>query len=215
MAEKVRVAVQQRRRLLRDGLSQLLEAEDDMEVVGATATIEDLTRLCEEELPLAVVLEADGMGPDPVRAASRLTRRNSTLVIVGLYDGRDTDHARRTRRCGVRLVAHEGGIGPILNAVRGGRPELIRLSPNAGQPRQERGVVSLTERETSVLTLIGAGFTTREISGQLQISHKTVENHKQRIFGKLDVQNQAHAVSIAVRQGLISPERSLSLAVAK
>ena len=42
-----------------------------------------------------------------------------------------------------------------------------------------------------------------EISGRLGISTKTVENHKHRIFAKLGVHNQAHAVSIAVRTGLI------------
>lgn len=47
------------------------------------------------------------------------------------------------------------------------------------------------------------GFRTSEIAEQLDISLKTVENHKQRLFRKLDVQNQAHAVSVAMRQGLL------------
>lgn len=215
MADTVRVGVQQRRRLIRDGLSQLLQAEDDIRLIGAVASVDELVLLCDAEQPGAVVLEVDGGNWDPARVVTRLTRRNATLVIVGLYDGRNTEHARRIRQRGIRLVSHQGGIGPILHALRGGRPELAGAATGPGQPRDERSLVSLTERETSVLTLIGGGFTTREISTQLQISHKTVENHKQRIFGKLEVQNQAHAVSIAVRQGLISPEQSLSLAIAK
>jgi DNA-binding CsgD family transcriptional regulator len=44
---------------------------------------------------------------------------------------------------------------------------------------------------------------------QMGISPKTVENHKQRIFSKLGVQNQAHAVAVAVRQGLVDPTRRI------
>ena len=40
----------------------------------------------------------------------------------------------------------------------------------------------------------------------MSVSHKTVENHKQRYFGKLGVQNQAHAVSVAFRRGFLRPE---------
>ena len=70
----------------------------------------------------------------------------------------------------------------------------------------------MTPRELDVLCHVGAGWTSREISGRLAITHKTVENHKQRIFGKLGVQNQAHAVAVAIRGGLISPEGVIDLA---
>ncbi len=75
------------------------------------------------------------------------------------------------------------------------------------------GRTVLTTRELHVLHLVGAGYTSREISGRLDISHKTVENHKQRIFGKLGVQNQAHAVSVAMRAGLLRADRVIDLAV--
>jgi DNA-binding NarL/FixJ family response regulator len=63
---------------------------------------------------------------------------------------------------------------------------------------------TLTGRELEVLRLIGAGRTTRQISDALGISQRTVENHKRRIFAKLDVQSQAHAVASAARLGLLA-----------
>jgi DNA-binding NarL/FixJ family response regulator len=63
---------------------------------------------------------------------------------------------------------------------------------------------ALTGRELEVLRLIGAGRTTREISTLLGVSRRTVENHKRRIFAKLDVQSQAHAVASAARLGLLT-----------
>jgi DNA-binding CsgD family transcriptional regulator len=64
---------------------------------------------------------------------------------------------------------------------------------------------ALTGRELEVLRLIGAGQTTRQISAGLSISQRTVDNHKRRIFAKLDVQSQAHAVASAARLGLLTP----------
>jgi DNA-binding NarL/FixJ family response regulator len=70
--------------------------------------------------------------------------------------------------------------------------------------RIELAAPALTGRELEVLRLIGAGRTTREISGALGVSRRTVENHKRRIFAKLDVQSQAHAVASAARLGLLT-----------
>src|ERR1044072_8604280 len=53
--------------------------------------------------------------------------------------------------------------------------------------------------------MVAAGHPTREIALRLGISAKTVENHKHRIFSKLGVHNQAHAVSIAMRAGILTP----------
>ena len=63
---------------------------------------------------------------------------------------------------------------------------------------------TLTGRELEVLRLIGAGRTTREISTALGVSRRTVENHKRRIFAKLGVQSQAHAVASAARLGILT-----------
>jgi DNA-binding CsgD family transcriptional regulator len=68
----------------------------------------------------------------------------------------------------------------------------------------------LTPREVEVLTLIAAGHTAAEVARELGISPKTVENRKQSIFAKLDVQNQAHAVAVALRSGILPPRLSAS-----
>jgi DNA-binding NarL/FixJ family response regulator len=69
---------------------------------------------------------------------------------------------------------------------------------------------ALTGRELEVLRLIGAGRTTREIATLLGVSRRTVENHKRRIFAKLDVQSQAHAVASAARLGLLDASVSVA-----
>ncbi len=210
----VRVCVQQRGRLFREGLSQLLRAEDDMEVVGTAQTGGDLVRLCEENRPDVALVDLDSPDWNAGRIATRLTAQLPRLRVVGLHAALSGVEARLIRQSGITAVSHRDGIGPILDAVRGeSTRSRSSLPPMTAYRVPSPAGMSLTARELTVLTLVGGGHTSREISCQLRISHKTVENHKQRIFGKLGVQNQAHAVSVAIRKGMISPEEAIEAAM--
>jgi DNA-binding NarL/FixJ family response regulator len=213
----VNVVVQQRARLFREGLEQLLGAEDDIKVVGTASSAEELFEVCRVRSPGVVLMDADSTEWDASRLPARLRRLVPKLLVVGLTAS-DTSPAEmvRARRAGMAtLVSHTGGIADILAAVRssGCQPRL-RMAAACAERAPAKGAAALTERELGILTLVGAGLTSREISNRLAISHKTVENHKQRIFAKLGVQNQAHAVSIAMRTGLLRPERIIDLALA-
>jgi len=213
-----RVAVQQRQRLFREGLGQLLEAEEDMDLVGTASLGTDLMAVCLEQQPDVVLIEADSNEWDAGRLAAGLKRAVPGLRVLGLSNGdMSPDETARARRSGIRdVLPRSAGIGQILAALRAASPLRSRpgpASPRHGLPAEPAGV-ALTTRELTILNLVGAGFTSREISSQLVISHKTVENHKQRIFAKLGVQNQAHAVSVAMRLGLMRPERVIGLSLA-
>ena len=108
-------------------------------------------------------------------------------------------------RSSTRVVSFDDGmtIEMILAAVRADDGAKV-LGPTCSTATPARpGAIALTPREVEILTRIARGFSTREVSEQLGISPRTVENHKRRIFAKLDVQNQAHAVAIATRAGLL------------
>jgi DNA-binding NarL/FixJ family response regulator len=215
-AAGTRVVVQQRQRLFREGIAQLLAAEDDIDVVTTATSDADLLRECQEHRPGVVVMEADITDWDPFRLAVALRRMHPRLAVVGLAASEATiDQERRARHAGMTaFVPRQSGITGIVAAVRAAglspvhRP-LGRIRSTATGTQS----VTLTGRELGVLSLVGAGLTSAQISRRLQISHKTVENHKQRIFAKLGVQNQAHAVSVALRAGLLRPERVIDLAV--
>jgi two-component system nitrate/nitrite response regulator NarL len=71
------------------------------------------------------------------------------------------------------------------------------------QPDDASSQTLLTDREVDVLSAIAAGLTNRGIGQRLGVSAKTVEAHKSRIFTKLGVKNQAHALTLASAQGLL------------
>ena len=198
----IKTAVQHQDRLIRAGLVYVLEREPDIEVVGEARDPRELVELCARTRPDTVVLEVDATDWDAPRLVAALCKRQRTLRAIGVHDGLQAETSRRLFKAGVRhTVSYGMGADVVLAAVRGRRPGASSLPLPVSPPPEARG--TLTQREGEVLGLIAQGFRTSEIASTLDISLKTVENHKQRLFRKLDVQNQAHAVSVAMRQGLL------------
>jgi len=125
--------------------------------------------------------------------------------VIGTVAGVDPHPSPRAYQAGVRTVfPRDAGMRTLL--------QTIRSLPGPGRSSEVHRVVDvrctapvLSRREVEVLTGISSGCTTQRVATALGISPKTVENHKQRIFVKLGVQNQAHAVAVASRQGLLPP----------
>lgn len=217
MSPTTRVVVQQRQRLFREGISQLLDAEADIHVAAMVATGTEMLAACQEHRPAACVVEADATDWDPVRLVASMGRAVPNLVVIGLTAVLPTAQSLlRTDRTGMRAVVSQAtGIRGILAALRTSTSPSARdrLALRKGAPLPASPPTTLTGRELEILSLVAAGLTSTAVAGRLQISHKTVENHKQRIFAKLGVQNQAHAVSIALRSGLMRPDRIVDLAM--
>ncbi|HEX2274477.1 MAG TPA: response regulator transcription factor [Acidimicrobiales bacterium] len=205
-----RVAVQQRQQLFREGLSMFLSRHADVEVVGTARSAGDLVRLCADRRPDVALLEVDVGDWDPCHLAAALRARNRDLRLIGLPADLEPTLARRAQRSGIEtLLSPTCGSEIVLAAVRGAK-DMARVVPlTRGGPSADVRAPRLTERERQVLQLIGTGATSKETSARLGISRKTVENYKQRIFAKLDVQNQAHAVALAMRRGLLFVDHSI------
>jgi DNA-binding NarL/FixJ family response regulator len=209
----VRIAIQDRQRLYREGVALVLAGEPDLEVVAIAATAAELVTVTAETHIDLVVLELDvGEDWDACRLVAALRKRHAGLAVVGLLPGDDDELPARAYQAGVRSVfPRNAGIRAFLRTVRS-LPSPSRAAVPADRVihLDERRPL-LSHREIQVLGEIGAGATTRVVAETMGISPKTVENHKQRIFTKLGVQNQAHAVAVAMRQGLLSPSAGPTL----
>ncbi len=107
------------------------------------------------------------------------------------------------------VVPSDRSLDAIVAAVRepdAAAPDVVSIDAQARPARR-----LLTPREVEVVRLISKGLTGGEIAEALGVRPKTVENHKQRMFAKLDVQNQAHAVARCARLGFLDRE-SVALA---
>ena len=201
----LRIAVQDGRRLFREGFAMVLDAEADVDVVAAVATGRQLLEAVAGRVVDVVIFDAEAGDPEVGTALNQARRRNPGLIVLGTVSGDDPQAAAQARRAGVRAVfTRNAGVAELLKAVRGHShptgPAPIRRPVALERPKSR-----LSRREIEILSEISAGSTTSEVAAAMGISPKTVENHKQRIFAKLGVQNQAHAVAVAMRSGLVKP----------
>jgi DNA-binding CsgD family transcriptional regulator len=102
----------------------------------------------------------------------------------------------------ITVVNRSAPVQVIARALKGIESAAVP-GVRRSRPEFEKRPDSLSRREFQVLTLISGGLTTQQIAERLGLSAKTVESHRQRLFHKLGVQNQSHAVSLAMRTGLL------------
>ena len=209
-AGALRIAIQDRQRLYREGVALVLANEPDLEVVATAATGADLMAATAEQDIDLVILELDVEDWDAYSLVAALRKRRPGLAVVGLLPGDNAELPARAYQVGVRSVfPRNAGIRAFLRTVRSlPSPSRAAATDNRVVNLDERRPL-LSHREIQVLGEIGGGSTTRLVAQAMGISPKTVENHKQRIFAKLGVQNQAHAVAVAMRQGLLQPSPSV------
>lgn len=171
MSAALRTAVQDRRRLVREGVATLLAAEPAVHSVTCVATLDELSgAVARGELDVVVLSALD----DPPEAWWRVSLRLHRLTDA------------MSASCLVAAVC--------------GYPEPVRPAARTSRNTPQRSGI-LTQREREILSRIAEGMSSLQVATSLGISHRTVENHKQRIFAKLGVQSQAHAVAVALVSG--------------
>jgi DNA-binding NarL/FixJ family response regulator len=177
--------------LLRDALSDWINAQPGYAVAGASATSTGLLRLCELRAPDVAVIEFRTVGRDDLDLLMSLARHQA-LRVIGLHNAMDPRDVAVLLRAGVdRFVSKRSGLIRLLEAL------------TEVQGRRGRTITGgLTERELEVLALICAGRSATEIAEALAISPHTVINHKRRIYAKLEVQSRTEAAAEVGRLGL-------------
>jgi DNA-binding NarL/FixJ family response regulator len=200
------VVLQERQRLFREGLALILAREADVGHIETVADARKLPNVVSGTDTDVVILEVDAGDWSADAVIADLLEVDPDLRIVGIYSSMSLADARRTVEAGAAALSHRAeGVAPILDAIRSTQEVHVRdLAAKSRARTQDPTATSLTARELNVLSLVACGLTTKEMSGRLGISPKTVENHKVHIFSKLNVQSQAHAVSVAMRAGLLS-----------
>ncbi|HEU5475956.1 MAG TPA: response regulator transcription factor [Actinophytocola sp.] len=194
----VTVVLQHQNRLVREMLAGHLVREPGIVLAGTAPSGPELIQLCNLRKPAVALFEADTPRWSNERLVSLLAQAGRDMRLVGVHDALPTAYVIRAYDSGVSaLVSYTSGLEALLDAVKN-----PLLPVEAARAKRVDGH-TLTERELQVLYLISAGYPPKQVASELGISLHTVENHKQRIFAKLDVHNQAHAAASAVRLGLL------------
>ena len=208
----IRVLLVDDHTLVREGLSQLLNAEDDIEVVGETGSGRAALQLCDELDPDVVLLDYVLEDSDGLETTSRLVAQKSRARILVLTMYANEEYATRLLRAGASGFLVKGACtDELLHAVRAVAARRTYVTPSIqekmiariGQPQADLPEGVLSNRELQVLIRLARGFSTREVADELGISRSTAESHRAKVLEKLNLRNNADMTRFAIKRGLV------------
>ena len=215
----IRVLVVDDQEMVREGFSALLDAQEDIEVVGSAGDGVTAVAAVRRLLPDVVLMDIRMPEMDGLEATRLLAADPHPAKVLVLTTFDLDDYVYEALRAGASgfLLKH-APARELLDAVRVVARGEALLAPSItkrliedfvkSQPAQgvrPRQLTSLTERETEVLRLIAQGLSNVEIAGHLFVAEQTVKTHVGRVLMKLGLRDRAQAVIAAYESGLVVP----------
>lgn len=215
---KIKVLIVDDHPVIRDGLRSILEAEEDMEVVGQAVDGREAVEAVVRCSPDVVLMDIRMPVMNGIEATAEITAGEAPPHVVILSSYQDEESVFAALRAGASgYVLKDSDSQKILRAIRSVADGFSLLSPQIAEKLQsefqrsarsrdaqgEEEASPLSPRETEVLGLIAQGLGNKAIASQLFISEKTVKTHISNIFAKLQITDRSQAVLYAARRGLI------------
>jgi DNA-binding NarL/FixJ family response regulator len=216
----IRVLIADDQALVRAGFRSLLDAQDDIDVVGEAADGEEACRLATELKPDLVLMDIRMPGMDGL-AASRTIAADARLadvrVVILTTFGLDEYVFEAIRAGASGFLVKDTEPAELLQAVRVVADGDALLSPGvtrrlieefaarAKDPRSSAELEQLTDREREVMALVAEGLSNTEIAQRLFVSPATAKTHVSRAMVKLGARDRAQLVVIAYETGLVRP----------
>ncbi|MEU9918419.1 response regulator transcription factor [Streptomyces sp. NPDC051001] len=209
--DPIRVFLLDDHEVVRRGLTDLLDSEPDISVVGDAGTVEHALARGPALRPHVAVLDVRLPDGDGITVCRELRSQMPELACLMLTSFDDEDALLDAIMAGASgYVLKQIRGSDLVSAVRtvgSGQSMLdpattarlmrsLRADP-AETPGTSPELASLSPRERDILALIGEGLTNREIGKKLYLSEKTVKNHISRLLAKLGVQRRVQAAVIA------------------
>lgn len=219
---KIKVMVIDEQAFFRTGVRQALGQEGDMEILECDLT-QDALEMIETHLPDIALLGSDLASRSGLELGRKIAQHYpNTKVIMLSPDPDDMELFEVIKTAAVACLNKKSSSEELANTIRRARNgeypinESVMTSPQVARQvlNQFRGlgktmgsiVAPLTNRETQILNYIAEGNSNKVIAHILGISEQTIKNHVSAILRKLNANDRAHAVALALHSGWISPE---------
>jgi|SRR5215475_6114724 len=205
MSKPIRVLIADDHALLRDGIAVLISNCTDIVVAGEAATGKDAIIAHRQLRPDVTLMDLQMPDIDGIDAITAIKNESphARIIVLTTYSG--DARAQRALKAGARAYA-------LKNHVRRDLLDTIRRvfagykfvdSEVASQIAEHSGENCLTSRELHILMLIADGRSNKQIAQELGISDDTVKGHVSNILAKLHASDRTHAVTLAIKRGLI------------
>ena len=211
----VRVFLLDDHEIVRRGVRELLEANDDIEVIGEAGTAEEgMTRIPLMKPDVAVVdmRLPDGNGVEVCREVRSRDESIRCLILTSFADDEALFDSIMAGAAGYLLKQIKGT--DLVDAVRRVAAGQSLLDPNVTArvlerlrkgPEEDERLARLTEQERKILDLIAEGLTNRKIGERLFLAEKTVKNYVSNLLSKLGMERRTEAAVFAAK---LPPKRT-------
>ena len=199
--------------VVRMGFKMLIEAEDDITVIGEAESGEVAIKLFQELNPDIIVMDITMPGIGGLEAIDRIIAKDKNTKILVLSAHEDSVHPKRVLNAGAMgYLTKRSAAEELIKAIKSIHQGKRYLEPNIAQQMaitqlsgETNPVEILSDREFEVFIALAKGKSTNEIADTLCLSPRTVGTHLYNIKQKLNANNSAEIALIAIRCGLIDP----------
>lgn len=214
MHHQIRLLLVDDHAVLRSGLKMLLNAQEDMIVIGEAKSGAEAVEIVKQLNLDIILLDISMPGMGGLEALEKIKKISSAKILM-LTMHADEKYLQEALKAGASgYVLKQAADTELLQAIRDVARGEVYLDSNLAknlvksiylpQTETKHSDSILTEREKEVLRLIALGYTNKEIGESLQVSVKTVETHKSRIMEKLHCHKRSDLVRYAIENGYIS-----------
>ena len=220
--DKIKVMIIDEQAFFRAGVRQALSQQSDFEILDCDLVQEPL-ELIEANLPDVALLGSDLATPSGLELSRKIARYDPNTRVIMLSPNPDDEELfEAIKTAAVACLSKNASAEELASTIRRAcngeypinesliiRPAVARHVLNQFQHMRrtmEAVVAPLTPRETQILNYIADGNTNKQIARILEISEQTIKNHVSAILRKLNANDRAHAVVLAIRHGWISVE---------
>ena len=214
---KTKIIIADDHAVLRAGLKMLLNAQEDMLVVGEATNGQEALATVREHLPDLLLLDISMPKTDGLQILSQVKHAHPNVRVLILTMHEEEGYLRRALEAGAAGYCPKSAAdAELISAIRAVMRGNVYIHPSHAKllldkmipPAEDSRAVSteLSERERAVLRLVALGNTNQDIAAQLSLSVKTVETYRARGMDKLALTSRAALVRYAIQEGWMAEE---------
>jgi len=209
--QPIRVLLVDDHTMVRRGLATFLKVFNDLQLAGEAESGAAAIQLCAEILPDVVLMDMAMPDMDGATATRAIRQQFPQVRVIVLTSFKEGDMVKNALEAGaIGYLLKDVSADELARAIRAAHSGQATLSPQAAQALVEKTSqppppgLDLTEREHEVLALMVEGLNNTQIAGRLTVSPSTVKSHVSNILSKLGVASRTEAVTLALRNRIVS-----------
>ncbi|MGO2419735.1 MAG: UvrY/SirA/GacA family response regulator transcription factor [Vibrio casei] len=201
--------------LVRTGIRRIIEDVRGIKVVGEADSGENSVKWCRGNHADVILMDMNMPGIGGLEATKKILRFNPDIKIIVLTIHTENPFPTKVMQAGASGYLTKGAApDEMVNAIRMVHSGQRYISPEIAQQMalsqfsatSDNPFKELSERELQIMLMITKGQKVTDISEQLNLSPKTVNSYRYRLFSKLDINGDVELTHLAIRYGMISTE---------